>query len=165
MAKIDVKKLKAMGKDDWKELLLSNLDVLFIVGQVVLLVVLFQMKMKDDNVKVQIPHVATNSDVEKILPNDEYNQLIRSIDYDYTKSEFAGMGTKNMFDFKFVKDPEKLQEEVLALEAEAKTLFGLKKYDFALEKINETLLRSPYRDSAINLKKQIEEAKKSAEKK
>ena len=172
MAKIDlknliknIKNLKNYSKEDWKYFFLSNIDMIFIIGEIIILLFILNLKSKEAKIRYDIPNIPLTSQVEKIFPNKEYNEFLDMINFDFVKSDFNELGTKNIFDYKFVKNPEKLKEEVIRLETEAKSLFDQGKYDEALSKINEVLLRNPYRESAIKLKKQIEELKQKSSKK
>ena len=58
---------------------------------------------------------------------------------------------------------DKLKEEINTLESEAKSLLEQKKYEDALRKIGEVLVRNPYRESALKLKDEIEKKKNEGE--
>jgi len=157
LKKLSLKKLKEMSKDDWQELLINNMEILFIFGQIILLLVLFRFRTVERGLEYEVPDVQVDPAVENVFPNPAYEALIQARDFDFMESPLADLGTKNIFDYRFVQDPQMLEEQILEWEERARTHLEAGEYEEALNAVDEMLLLNPYREASLQLQEQIQE--------
>ncbi len=155
--KLSLKNLKGKSREEWQELLVSNLEVVFIAGQVLLMLVIFRFRAVEAGIEYEVPTVHPDPSVEQLFPNPAYKAIVEARTFDFLESELAPLGVKNIFDFKFVKDPQMLESEILEWEERARSYFDNEEYAEALDAVEEVLLRNPYREAALELKERIEE--------
>lgn len=149
--------IKGKSKEDWQEFFADNSETLFIVGQIILLIVLFQFRTIERRIEYEVPDVQADPSVERVFPNPAYKAIVEAPQFDFMESDLIALGSKNIFDFKFVKDPHILEAEIVELEDRANNLFEQERYQEALEAVEEVLLLNPYREASLELKQNIEQ--------